>query len=92
MSERIEQLSRRRKELIARSDNERHKFAQAADALESELQSIDRTVARVREFAKPAVLVAGIASLFYFGRGKTFKLLSRGFLIYSALRRLLSRQ
>jgi hypothetical protein len=91
MTTRIDQLTQRRMELIARSGSERQKFSQAAAAIESELKSIDRVVVRVREFAKPVVLVTGIASLLYFGRAKTFKLLSRGVFIYSALRRLISR-
>ena len=90
MSARTEQLSCRRQELLARSGNERRQFARAADDLDQELRSIDYTITRVRELAKPAALVAGIASLLYFGRGKTFKLLTRGFFVYSALRRLLS--
>ena len=92
MTARTDHLSRRRRELLARSGSQRRAFAEAAEDLNQEFQSIDRTVARVRELAKPAVFVAGIASLFYFGRAKTFKYLTRGFFVYSALRRLLPRQ
>jgi len=89
MSARTEQLSRKREELIARSEFGRQQFARAAGDLDKELKSIDHAIARARGLAKPAVLAAGLGSLLYFGRAKTFKFLTRGFFIYSALRRLM---
>ena len=69
MSDRLEQLQLRRRQLLLRSERLRADLAADQQVMLDALSGVDRAVATARRFAPPFLLIAGGALMFRWLRG-----------------------
>lgn len=75
--------------LRARCQTQREQFMTQLAGIEQRLQHADATLASVRNFfARPGVVAAGLALLVGLKRFKAWSLLSRGWIVFTAARRM----
>ncbi|HEU4655168.1 MAG TPA: YqjK family protein [Steroidobacteraceae bacterium] len=82
-------LSRRREQLQQRCAIERSQVAQEAEVIETDLGRIDRGLKIARAvLTNPAVISVGVAAISMWGPGRALKLVARGLMLWSSVRRM----
>ena len=89
MSIRAVELARREAALRLRCAVQRSEMARQVSGIEARLQSVDRVVMTARRLLlHPTVVAGGVVLLILLGRARTFRVLGRGLVLFSAARRL----
>jgi len=92
MSDRRIELEQRRRELLLRSESQRHSLAQTTRELQQRLQGIDHVINVARRFvAQPVLIAGGLAAVVMIGPRRLLGWLGRGIVLLSTGRRLLKR-
>ncbi len=82
-------LTRRREQLQQRCAVERGQLAHEVETIETDLGRIDRGLRMVRTVVThPAVISIGVAAISMWGPGRALKLVARGLMLWSSVRRM----